>query len=302
MAKVNIKKLDDRAVIPTYGSEFSAGADLYALPGQKIELKPNETTLVHTGIAMEIPEGYAGFVFARSGIATKRGLAPANKVGVIDSDYRGEIMVALHNHSDSEKVVESGERIAQLVIAPFLKGEFEVAEALQKLCEDSVHTYSETLKEGFAVLEHGLGGLLGIVKGIVLLPEIVLDDADSLTELRQHLAERGIVHSKKAGDALCHADGIGVGCVDGGQPLGQQAHIVTHIHCYIVLAQLILDQVQGIFFACGTHQSQQVIPPTIFCYVGKIFLQIFPCFTNIPPKLQIVLNTLQHRVPDSDFD
>ena len=130
--KIKFIKLDKNATVPSYGTEFSAGADLYALRGQEIELKPNETVLAHTGIAMEIPEGYAGFVFARSGIATKRGLAPANKVGVIDSDYRGEIMVALHNHSDKVQKIEDNERVAQLVIMPYLRAEFIEAETLDE--------------------------------------------------------------------------------------------------------------------------------------------------------------------------
>ncbi len=122
--KVNFKILSDGACAPTYGTEYSAGADLYNL-AEEITVLPGETKLIHTGIAMEIPDGYAGLIFARSGLATKRGLAPANKVGVIDSDYRGEIMVALHNHSDKEQRIEGGERIAQLCIVPFLKAEFE---------------------------------------------------------------------------------------------------------------------------------------------------------------------------------
>lgn len=129
--EIKFIKLDENATVPSYGTEFSAGADLYALPGQEIVLNPNETTLVHTGIAMEIPEGFAGFVFARSGIATKRGLAPANKVGVIDSDYRGEIMVALHNHSDKIQKIEDNERVAQLVIMPYLRAEFIESETLE---------------------------------------------------------------------------------------------------------------------------------------------------------------------------
>ena len=129
--KIKFIKLDKNATVPSYGTSASAGADLYALPGQEIELKPNETILVHTGIAMEIPEGYAGFVFARSGIATKRGLAPANKVGVIDSDYRGEIMVALHNHSQKTQIIEDNERVAQLVIMPYLRAEFIESETLE---------------------------------------------------------------------------------------------------------------------------------------------------------------------------
>ena len=131
MVNVNFKKLDKNAHAPTYGSEFAAGADLYALTGgETVRFKPVETKMIHTGIAVEIPEGYAGLVYARSGIATKRGLAPANKVGVIDSDYRGEIMVSLHNHSNEEQEIADGERIAQLVIAPFLAAEFTECDEL----------------------------------------------------------------------------------------------------------------------------------------------------------------------------
>lgn len=130
MVKVNIKKLNEKAVLPTYGSEYAAGADLYACNEEKIVIKPHETVLIKTGIAMEIPEGYAGLIYARSGIASKRGLAPANKVGVIDSDYRGEVMVALHNHSEKDGEIEPFERIAQLVVAPFLKVDFEETEEL----------------------------------------------------------------------------------------------------------------------------------------------------------------------------
>lgn len=127
---VNIKKLDERAKIPTYGSEFSAGSDLYAVCDEDISIKPNETVLVHTYLSIEIPEGYGGFIYARSGLASKKGLAPANKVGVVDADYRGEVMVALHNHSLTEQTVSDGERIAQLVIAPFLKAEFNEIDEL----------------------------------------------------------------------------------------------------------------------------------------------------------------------------
>ena len=127
---LRIKKLDERASVPTYGTEYSAGADLYSMVGDEITVEPHKTALVHTGLAVEIPEGYAGLIFARSGIATKRGLAPANKVGVIDADYRGELMVALHNHSDSPVTVEGGERVAQLCIVPFLKAEFAVSDEL----------------------------------------------------------------------------------------------------------------------------------------------------------------------------
>ena len=128
--EVRIKKLSENAVIPTYGSEFSAGADLYACLEESVTIEPGNTYLVKTGLAMEIPEGFAGLIYARSGLASKKGLAPANKVGVVDADYRGEIMVALHNHSNIAAVVEPGERIAQMVIAPFLKAEYNVVEEL----------------------------------------------------------------------------------------------------------------------------------------------------------------------------
>ena len=128
--KLKIKKLNENAIIPTYGTEYSAGADLYNLPSTPVTVPAHGTVLVHTGIALEIPEGYCGLIFARSGLATKRGLAPANKVGVIDADYRGEIMVSLHNHTDSEAAVDGGERVAQLAIVPFLKAEFELSDEL----------------------------------------------------------------------------------------------------------------------------------------------------------------------------
>ncbi len=128
--KVRFIKLDDRAVVPTYGSASAAGADLYALAGEDIVIPPHKTVMIHTGLAMELPEGYCGLIFARSGIATKRGLAPANKVGVVDSDYRGEFMVALHNHSDESATVAGGERIAQLVITPYLRAEFTESDSL----------------------------------------------------------------------------------------------------------------------------------------------------------------------------
>ena len=130
MPKIAVKKLNEKAILPTYGSEFSAGADLYALCDEDILFLPGETKFVHTGLAMEIPEGYAGLIYARSGLACKRGLAPANKVGVVDADYRGEVMVALHNHSDAVQRISAGERIAQLVVAPFLKAEFYETEEL----------------------------------------------------------------------------------------------------------------------------------------------------------------------------
>ena len=132
MPKIAVKKLDERAVLPTYGSEYAAGADLYVLLDEELTFAPNETKLVHTGLSMEIPEGYAGLIYARSGLASKRGLAPANKVGVVDADYRGEVMVALHNHSSVAQNVAVGERIAQLVIAPFLQVEYVEEDVLSE--------------------------------------------------------------------------------------------------------------------------------------------------------------------------
>lgn len=120
---VKVKKLNDNAVLPKYGTEFSAGADLVNAGGDVV-IEPGKTVIIHTGIALEIPVGLVGLVYARSGMATKRGLAPANKVGVIDSDYRGEIMVALFNHGTEKQVIENGERVAQIVIAPYVAATF----------------------------------------------------------------------------------------------------------------------------------------------------------------------------------
>lgn len=129
MIDLKIKKLSENAVIPSYGSASAAGADLYSAE-EEIVIKPGETKLVHTGLAMEIPEGYVGLIYARSGIATKRGLAPANKVGVIDSDYRGEIMVSIYNHSSETQTIAAGERVAQIVITPYLTVNFVESEEL----------------------------------------------------------------------------------------------------------------------------------------------------------------------------
>ena len=127
---INIKKLDEKAKIPTYGTDYAAGCDLYALIDKNETFKPGETKLIKTGIALEVPIGYAGLIYARSGLASKKGLAPANKVGVVDSDYRGEIMVALHNHSNEERTIEPFERIAQFVITPYLKAIFNEVDNL----------------------------------------------------------------------------------------------------------------------------------------------------------------------------
>ena len=131
MNTVRVKKLNEKAILPKYGSLCAAGADLYALTeGETVTFAPGETKLIHTGIAMEIPTGYVGLIYARSSTASKRGLAPANKVGVIDSDYRGELMVALHNHSTVTQQIDDEERIAQLVIAPYLTVDFVEADEL----------------------------------------------------------------------------------------------------------------------------------------------------------------------------
>lgn len=128
--KVRYQKLDARAVEPAYGSASAAGADLYAVMDTPLTLEAGQTALVHTGLAVEIPDGFVGLVCARSGLATKRGLAPANKVGVIDSDYRGEVMVALHNHGAQPQTIYHGERIAQLVLVPYLTAAYEQADSL----------------------------------------------------------------------------------------------------------------------------------------------------------------------------
>ena len=116
--------MNEKAIIPTYGTEFSAGADIYALLDEPVTIAPGETVFIHTGIAIAIPEGLVGLNFARSGMAAKRGLAPANKVGVIDSDYRGEVMVALHNHGKEPQTVEHGDRVAQMVFVPYYAADF----------------------------------------------------------------------------------------------------------------------------------------------------------------------------------
>ena len=120
MEAIRVKKLREGALLPTYGTTQAAGADLYACLEAPLTIAPGETAWVPTGLALEVPEGCAGLVYARSGLATKRGLAPANKVGVIDSDYRGAITVVLYNHGSEAQTISSGERIAQLIITPVL--------------------------------------------------------------------------------------------------------------------------------------------------------------------------------------
>lgn len=129
---MKFKKLRQDAKTPTYGSASAAGADLYACSSEPISIAPGKTVLVPTGIAVAIPAGYVGLIYARSGLATKRGLAPANKVGVIDADYRGEIMVSLYNHSGRMQMLEPYERVAQMVITPFVQMEYEESDALDE--------------------------------------------------------------------------------------------------------------------------------------------------------------------------
>lgn len=127
---VAVKKLRPQAKLPVYGSEFAAGADLYACLDQAVTIAPHETKMIPTGITMEIPVGWAGLVYARSGLAMKRHLAPANKVGVVDPDYRGELMVAIHNHGTQPQTIEPEERIAQIVLTPYLTATFYEADTL----------------------------------------------------------------------------------------------------------------------------------------------------------------------------
>ena len=130
MNPVHVKKLQDKAILPTYGSTAAAGADLYACIDEDVTIAAGQTVMIPTGLAMEIPDGCAGLVFARSSLGTKRGLAPANKVGVIDSDYRGPVTVVLHNHGTESQTIAHGERIAQMVITPVLTPAYEVVSEL----------------------------------------------------------------------------------------------------------------------------------------------------------------------------
>jgi len=134
MQTVPVKKLHPQAQLPTYGSEYAAGADLYACLDEAMTVEPGTTALIPTGIAVEIPVGYVGLIYARSGLACKQGLAPANKVGVIDADYRGQILVALFNQSPEPRTVEPGMRIAQMVITPYLTVQYQQTEELSDTC------------------------------------------------------------------------------------------------------------------------------------------------------------------------
>lgn len=128
--KINIKKLSDTAKLPERGSAYAAGYDLFADLKEVIEIKPHETYMINTGVAVEIPEGYWGGIFARSGLSAKEGLRPANCVGVIDADYRGPICVALHNDGEQVRKIVPGQKVAQMVVVPFLTIEFEEVEEL----------------------------------------------------------------------------------------------------------------------------------------------------------------------------
>ncbi len=130
--KINIKKLNENAIIPTKGSKYAAGYDLYACIDAPIIITPHSTVKVGTGLSIEIPTGYFGAIFARSGLATKQGLRPANATGVCDSDYRGEYIVALHNDTDIPQTINPMERIAQLIVIPFLSIEFNEIDELSK--------------------------------------------------------------------------------------------------------------------------------------------------------------------------
>ena len=130
--KINIKRLTETAILPDRGSAYAAGYDLFADVETIVEIKPHETKMIGTGLAMEIPEGYFGGIFARSGLSSKEGLRPANCVGVVDADYRGEVKVALHNDGEVVREIKAGQKIAQLVVVPFLGVEFDEVEELSE--------------------------------------------------------------------------------------------------------------------------------------------------------------------------
>jgi len=128
--KIKIKKLKEGTKVPTYGTIYSAGADLYAVLDEPVTIAPNETKVISTGVALEIPVGLVGLVFARSGLSCKQDLAPANKVGIIDSDYRGEVVVVLHNHGNQVRTVNNGDRVAQLLFMPYVQACFQLSDTL----------------------------------------------------------------------------------------------------------------------------------------------------------------------------
>lgn len=128
--KIKMKKLFEGTTVPTYGTAYSAGADLYAVLDAPVTIAPHETRVIPTGVACEIPVGLVGVVCARSGLSCKQDLAPANKVGIIDADYRGEIVVVLHNHGSQIRTVQNGDRIAQILFMPYVQAQFEVVDEL----------------------------------------------------------------------------------------------------------------------------------------------------------------------------
>lgn len=130
MEAIRVKRLRENALLPTYGSAEAAGADLYACLSEPVTIAPGQSAFIPTGLAMELPKGFAGLIYARSGLACKHGLAPANKVGVVDSDYRGEFLIVLHNHGSQPQTVVHGDRIAQLVITPVITPGFIASEEL----------------------------------------------------------------------------------------------------------------------------------------------------------------------------
>ena len=130
MEPIKVKKLREGAILPTYGTPYSAGADLYACLEESVTILPGETKKIPTGIAMELPVGTAGLIYARSSLGTKKGLAPANKVGVVDSDYRGEFLIFLHNHGAEPQIIAHGDRVAQLVVTPVFTPGFVESDTL----------------------------------------------------------------------------------------------------------------------------------------------------------------------------
>lgn len=137
MSQIRVKKLSEKAILPTYGTPYAAGADLYACLESPVTIQPGQTAWISTGIAMEVPEGCAGLIYARSGMACKRGVAPANKVGVVDSDYRGPITVVLYNHGNEPQTICHGERIAQMIITPVLTPAYIEADELTDTVRDA---------------------------------------------------------------------------------------------------------------------------------------------------------------------
>lgn len=130
--QIRMKKLNERAKVPTYGTVVSAGADLYAVLDAPVTIAPHETKVISTGVAFEIPSGLVGVVCARSGLSCKQDLAPANKVGIIDADYRGEVVVVLHNHGTQVRTVQNGDRVAQILFMPYVQAKFEVVDELSE--------------------------------------------------------------------------------------------------------------------------------------------------------------------------